>query len=80
MPDLNPSKQGIPRVTKFILVVAGIALSTNAAIALEECREFFTATDLKVSCRNFVARAWSNQVAALGGTPKSGPLYPSKMG
>jgi tetratricopeptide (TPR) repeat protein len=40
-------------VTRFLLVVAGIALSSNAAIALD-CMSFFTASDVQRSCFRFV--------------------------
>jgi tetratricopeptide (TPR) repeat protein len=41
-------------VTKFLLVVAGITLSTNAAFALD-CKTFFTTYDMQRSCLRFVA-------------------------
>ena len=40
-------------MTKFLLAAAGLALSTNAALALD-CRAFFTDTDVQHSCFKFV--------------------------
>lgn len=52
-------------MTKFLLAVAGIALSTNAAFALDlDCSTFFAATDLQRACLRFGALIGGNRAGA----------------
>jgi hypothetical protein len=53
-------------MTRFLLAVAGIALSTNAALALPDCREFFSAIEVQRTCVRMAGLA--DQAYGLGAT------------